>query len=193
MYCLEPADSRAQIGAGTLLILIAVLIVAATTAGVLFDVTDLLTAEAETTQRGVSSEVSTPLEEVAVTGRMNTSTEPTTLHQANFIVAGTDGPVVPLDEASVRLETPGTSHLLQYSSRDPVRNESFAVVPKRDADRSVPIINDQSDRFAIVVSMPPVKAQEWVTLRVTTERGASKTIRARIPRNNANSSSVLLK
>jgi flagellin FlaB len=184
---------RAQIGAGTILILIAVLIVAATTAGVLFDVTDLLRAEAETTQQGVSGKVTNPLEAVAVTGRINTSADPVTLQKANFIVSATDPHVVALDEATVRLETRRTSHALQYTSGDPVSGERFAVEPRRDADGSAPILNDGSDRFAIVVSTPPLRAQEWVRIRITTERGATETINVRVPRNRQDSPAVYLK
>ena len=189
----DDGDRRAQVGAGTLLILIAVLIVAATTAGVLFDVTDLLTAEAETTQRGVASKVAHPLESVAVTGRVNTSTDPETLQRVNFILSTTSSQIVPLDQATVRLETPGTSHSLAYTSGSPVRNESFAVEARRDSDRSAPTLNDASDRFAIVVSPPPVEAHEWLRLRISTEGGATKSIRVRVPSNRKNVSTILLK
>lgn len=185
-------DRRAQIGAGTLLILIAVLIVAATTAGVLFDVTDLLRAEADTTQRGVSEEITNSLEIVAVTGRMNTSTEELTLQRANFIVTATNPHVVPLDEAAVRLETRTTSQALKYTSGEPIQGGSFSVEPLKDIDGSAPTLNNDSDRFAIAVSTPPVGAEEWLRLRITTERGATETIRVRVPRTSHNKSSVLL-
>jgi len=185
-------NGRAQIGAGTLLILIAVLIVAATTAGVLFDVTDLLEAEAETTQRGVSSEVASPLEAVTVTGRLNTSSDPATLERAYIIVTVNDPAVVALDEAVLRLETRRTSQALAYTAGEPVRNESFAVESHRDLDGSAPTLNDAADRFAIVVSTPPVPVQEWLSVRMTTEGGATESVRVRVPRRTQNESKVLL-
>ena len=188
----ENWNRQAQIGAATLLILIAVLIVAAATAGVLFDVTDMLKAEAETTQKGISSEIANPLETVAVTGQVNTSTDRPFLRRANFIMSVENPNTVALDEAIVRLETRGTSNALEYTTNEPIRNESFTVEPRRDADESAPTLNEASDRFAIVVTTPPLEAQEWVRLEITTERGATESIRVRVPRTGQSQSTIIL-
>ncbi|MFB6109746.1 MAG: archaellin/type IV pilin N-terminal domain-containing protein [Halodesulfurarchaeum sp.] len=183
---------RGQIGVGTIVILIAVLLVAATTAGVLFNVTGLLQSRADVTGEAVRAEVGDPIRVAAVTGRVNETADPRVLTRVRVIVELEAGSNVDLSQASIRLRAPGTSQFLQYDPEDPIRGERFTVSALSDPDGSAPVLTEPGDTFAVVIDTPALRPYEPVTLRITLDSGASTTVEFRVPARVRTRSAVSL-
>jgi len=175
------ARSRGQIGAGTILILIAVLIVAATTAGVLFNVTDSLQTEATGTGSAVESEVKSPLRVAAVTGRVNQSQDPPTISELRIVVAQESTRAIDLGEATVLFESPDTVQNLEYSASGPVAESYFGIDPIVDPDGSAPLLDGQAARYAVVIDTPPLTESEQLTATIRLQSGATKQIQVTVP------------
>lgn len=188
----DRSTNRAQIGAGTLLILVAVLIVAATTAGVLFNVTGALESRADITGEAVSSEVEDPLRVAAVTGRVDETADPRVLSQVRLVVELDGGPGVDLSRASVWLQTPDGTDSLRYDPAAPIQGERFAVEALTDPDSSAPVLTESADSFAVVLDTPALQAHDPVTLEVTLASGATETVEFRVPERVRTQSAVTL-
>ncbi|WP_157754388.1 hypothetical protein [Halodesulfurarchaeum formicicum] len=190
----EFGPTRAQIGAGTIVILVAVLIVAATTAGVLFNVTDVLQSRADITGEAVTSEVDSPLTVVAVTGRVNQTADPSTLTDVRVIVSTSQAPVsVDLRQATALVETPGAIDDLEYSADTPTAGETFSVEALSDPDGSAPVVTETTDQFAVVIETPPLSVHDRFAVRLQLESGATKRIEIRVPERIRTESAVSLR
>lgn len=177
-------------GAGTIIVLIAVLIVAATTAGVLLNVTDSLQSEAGVTGESVSAEVESPVRIAAVTGRVNQTATPPVLDQARIILSLDGSSPVDLDEAAVRIEAAGSQDKLVYNAEGSQEGTHYGIDPVVDPDDSAPTLTDLDDRFAVVVDTPPLTGGELVLIHIALETGASKTVRFRVPDRIASADAV---
>ena len=184
--------SRGQIGAGTIVILIAVLIVAATTAGVLFNVTGVLQSQAGSAGDTVSSEVEKPIQIVAITARVDETADPRVVNRTRAVVALDGAGAVDLDEATVQLRTTAAHDTLVYSPSGPVEGESFGIDPVVDPDGSAPTLSESADRFALVTETAPLGPDDRVTVEIMLETGASESIEVRIPDRIESESAVTL-
>ena len=172
---------RGQIGAGTIVILIAVLIVAATTAGVLFNVTGVLQSQAGSAGDTVTSEVESPIQIVALTGRVDGTAEPPAVNRTRVVVALDGAQSADLEDATVHLETSAGFYDLVYSPSGAVEGESYGIDPISDPDGSTPVLSESEDRFAVVLETPPLTPNDRVSVEITLETGASETVQGRIP------------
>lgn len=186
-------DRRAQIGAGTIVILIAVLIVAATTAGVLFNVTDSLQSEASMTGAAVGDEVDANLRVAAVTGRVNQSRDPAALETLRIVVA-TDGAAggVDLGKASLLVETAAGTRTLQYGPDGPVEGSTFRVDSLVDPDGSVPLVDGPDERAAIVIATPSLTVGDQIQVDISLASGATRTVRVTVPERIQGTSALTL-
>ncbi|MFB6131981.1 MAG: hypothetical protein ABEJ44_01070 [Halanaeroarchaeum sp.] len=174
--------SRAQIGASTIIILIASLLVAASTVALLYNVTGTLRTQAETTERAVGAQTNEEVRFAAMTGRVNTSTDPATLTEVRVIVAlDEQSSPVNLADAIVRLETDEGIDTLTYDTGGPVAGETFGVVALSDPDDSVPRLTSVEDRFAIRIVPPPLTVHDRVVVRVYLESGEKLVVYGRVP------------
>ncbi|AOW80554.1 flagellin [Halodesulfurarchaeum formicicum] len=172
----------------------AVLIVAATTAGVLFNVTDVLQSRADITGEAVTSEVDSPLTVVAVTGRVNQTADPSTLTDVRVIVSTSQAPVsVDLRQATALVETPGAIDDLEYSADTPTAGETFSVEALSDPDGSAPVVTETTDQFAVVIETPPLSVHDRFAVRLQLESGATKRIEIRVPERIRTESAVSLR
>jgi archaellin len=189
----DESRQRGQIGAGTIVILIAVLIVAATTAGVLFNVTGVLQSQAGAAGETVSSEVESPIQIVALTGRVDGTADPPAVNRTRAVVALDGAQAANLDEATVHLETSAGFFDLVYSPDGAVEGESYGIDPVSDPDGSAPLLSESDDRFAVVVETPPLSPNDRVSVEITLETGATETIEGRIPDGIESESAVTLR
>ena len=188
----EQDTETAQIGVGTLIVLIAVLIVAATTAGVLFNVTDILRSQADESGETVGAAVESPIRVAGVTGRVNQSQDSAVLNRTRIVVALDGSSPVELDEGTINLETTDSIESLVYRAGGPERGVSYGVDPIVDLDASAPTLSDSADRFALVLETAGLPPGDRVTIRVSLESGASETIRFRVPAELDSKSAVTL-
>lgn len=188
------ASSRGQISAGTVLILIAVLIVAATTAGVLFNVTDSLRSEATGTGAAVQSDVQSPLRVAAITGRIDQAHEPPVISELRVVVAQeeTTRPI-DLGEATVHLESSDAIQSLEYSRNGPTADSTFGVVPIVDPGESAPLLDGAADRYAVVIDTPSLAESEQLLVTITLQSGATKRVRLTVPQRLGSETAVSLR
>lgn len=185
--------SRGQIGASTIIVLIAFLLVAASTAAILFNVTGLLESQAETTEQSVNAETNDALRSVAMTGRVDQASDPPTLSEVRVIVTIEDrSSSVDLGDAIVRLETPEGIDTLAYDSDGPVAGETFGVEALSDADGSAPTLTNGSDRFAVRMIPSALTAHDRVVVRIHLESGSTEVVYGRVPTNVRNEVAVTL-
>ncbi|MFP4530461.1 MAG: hypothetical protein ACLFNC_04135 [Halodesulfurarchaeum sp.] len=183
---------RAQIGAGTIVILIAVLVVAATTAGVLFNVTGVLQSQAGVTGDTVGSAVESPIRVAAVTGRVAQTDTPPAINRARVVIALDGSDAVELDDATVRFESSASHETLVYDPTGPVEGESFDIDPLVDPDGSAPTLSETADRFAIEIETSSLVSGDRVRIQINFESGASKAVRVRVPEEIADETAVTM-
>lgn len=185
--------SRGQVGAATIIILIASLLVAASTAAILFNVTEVLQSQAETTEQSVGAESKDALRSAAMTGRVDTTTDPPSLTEVRVIVGlDSEDTSVDLDEAVVRLETEEGVESLAYDAGGPTAGETFGVEALSDPDGSAPTLTSVEDRFAIRMVPPPLTVHDRVTVRIHLDSGGTKVVHGRVPSGARTNDAVTL-
>ncbi|WP_254839790.1 archaellin/type IV pilin N-terminal domain-containing protein [Natronomonas marina] len=170
---------RGQVGIGTLIIFIALVLVAAVAAGVLVNTAGLLQSQAEDTGSDAQSEVSNQIDVVSATGtvsggdvgtvelvvKKSPGSEPIDLSQATIEYTS--------DTSSVTLTQGGTADGTTFSTTD-VSGTSGTV------------LDQNSDRIRITVDTSSIEssglgAGEEATLEVTDQSGASTIYGVNVP------------
>lgn len=182
--CEKHRDSheRAQISAEALILLIAGILVATATAGVLFQTAGVLQSQSAETNDEIEAQVSPDLSVVTVIGEVNQSATDPAVETVRVIVTASDAGSGPdVGSAQIRLVEQGDSSVLSYSRTGAVKGETFAVNSLRDEDGSVPILTQPSDRFAMVIETEPLKPNEQITIGILLENGGTETVRVSVP------------
>ena len=126
-------DDRGQVGIGTLIIFIALVLVAAVAAGVLVQTSGLLQAQAESTGEDAQSEVGNQISVVSATGTVGESGGDKAVDEVNLVVkksAGSDP--IDLTQATIEYTSDTASQTLIHGSaeigRASCRERVFPVV-----------------------------------------------------------------
>ena len=189
---------RGQVGIGTLIVFIALVLVAAIAAGVLINTAGFLQSQSEETGQQSTAQVTDRVQAVAITGD-NISNE--RIRTVNVTVSKAPGANdIDLLNATIQWVGPqGTFNLLNEQVSDGDR--TFQVVAFKDADGSFEGDGQQlssSDDRAIIIIEPPqfadrgIEAGEAIEIRVTTQTGSTSIIRISAPQSLAGTSSVAL-
>ena len=150
----RPAHSdadRAQSAIGTLLIFIAVLLVAAITAGVLFDVVGLVGTQTEATSAETASQLSDRLDVVAITGTNITETPEgeRVVDEVELVVTQAAGSA-PINLQNVTVQwISGAGVTLSHEAVADPDEPTFETRPFTDIDDSYPVVTSSDDRFGI--------------------------------------------
>ena len=177
------SEDRGQVGIGTLIVFIAMVLVAAIAAGVLINTAGLLQTQAEATGEETQEQVSDRLQVQSATGNV----EGDEVDEVSITVTKSPGAQdIDLKEVTYEIVTDGGVETAAIEDNDDVEaNEDLDVITaENDGDA---VITDRGDRYQIVLDntqFPEGEALEpgdnaLVTL--TTAAGASTVTELRVP------------
>jgi flagellin FlaB len=149
-------DERGQVGIGTLIVFIAMVLVAAIAAGVLINTAGFLQSSAEATGQGASDSTTNRLQVVSVTGESFTGDN--AVGVVNITVkAGPGSGNIDLGETTVQWVGPsGAYYQLAASSSSSPPDGSFPVSAVQDDDDSITnsqVLNDNEDRATLTLDL----------------------------------------
>jgi flagellin FlaB len=180
-------DNRGQVGIGTLIVFIAMVLVAAIAAGVLVNTAGFLQSTAEDTGQQSVDKVTNRLDVVSSHGIVDSNGDIDQLNLTLALASGSSG--VSFDNVTIK-----------YVSDDDVaniNNETAGVSlvnVQDDGDASFPVFEDTGDRYEVQIdltdgSTPGVLSTgDSVTLEITTRSGATTQVRLSIPTSTAGKS-----
>lgn len=182
-------EDRGQVGIETLIIFIAMILVAAIAAGILINTAGFLQNKAEATSHDSTEQVSNQLVVQSAIGQVGPDgTNVTSLNLTVMLSPGADE--IDLAETTLEWVGPEGATTLGFDDVDPpillpgcsTSIPCYIVVGTLDDDLSEPVLNDRSDRFTIHVplrnsSTAPTYLQggEEATLNLVTESGSRYT------------------
>jgi len=175
---------RGQVGIETLIIFIAMILVAAVAAGVLINTAGFLQNKASSTSQDSENQVSNQVIVISATGNVNATGSTNTVNRTNLTVMKSPGAdEIDLGAATVEWVGPnGTTTLVYNSSSNEAwaENQNFSVMAIKDDGNSVPVLTSKEDRFELILNhtgesaevLTQLKAGEEVTLRLVTQSGS---------------------
>jgi flagellin FlaB len=190
---------RGQVGIGTLIVFIAMVLVAAIAAGVLVNTAGFLQATAQDAGQESVDKVTNRVDVVSVHGIVNASGEERTVDTLNLTVrlaAGSGG--VDLGSTTIKYLSGSTAETLVYNESaandfNNISSDEFTAVALDDDDGSFSVLNEQSDRFEIrintsVVEGPGINGTstgDTVKLDITSRSGGTTQIILTMPQQLA--------
>ncbi|MFB6281150.1 MAG: archaellin/type IV pilin N-terminal domain-containing protein [Haloferacaceae archaeon] len=193
---LTDADERGQVGIGTLIVFIAMVLVAAIAAGVLINTAGFLQTQSEQTGQQSSQQVTDRLEPVTKTG-VTDSSSPKQIKTVELTIQKSPGASdVDLDNVTVEFIGPSGDERFVLNADN--RSSTTAI---EDDDTSLSgqnILNSKTDRavvkFDLTVStwstITKLSGGEEATIRLTTESGATTIVRLQVPKSLSGENAV---
>ncbi|WP_115863345.1 archaellin/type IV pilin N-terminal domain-containing protein [Halorussus litoreus] len=174
MFDTESTD-RGQVGIGTLIVFIAMVLVAAIAAGVLINTAGFLQSKSEQTGQESSAQVT---DRVRVASTVGVVGNDDSVHLVNLTVMKSSGAGdINLSTATVEWLGPDDGTIL--TAGDSATDSAFTVSTIKDIDDTKPVLVNQEDRFRITLDAAALtddshglKESEDFTIKVITSAGA---------------------
>ena len=186
-------NDRGQVGIGTLIVFIAMVLVAAIAAGVLINTAGFLQTKSEQTGQESSAQVSNRVQVVSAFGDVaNERVETINL----TVMRGSGSDDINLSSATIEWIGPEEAKTLVHNNAEPktLNGTEFNVSAIKDPDGSEPVLNTQDDRFKITMDATEISKSlgegEEVKLKLTTQYGAVTLYRANVPQSLSQESAV---
>jgi len=185
-------DERGQVGIGTLIVFIAMVLVAAIAAGVLINTAGFLQSKGQATGEEASAQVSNRINVVSAYGNVTGSEKVDELNLTVRQAAGADN--INLSKSTIQWIGPDTATTLVHDGGTP-NAENFSTTAVTDSNDEV-LVN-QSDRITIqtnasAITTDGLKAGEEVQLTITTQFGSKTTYWANVPESLTDKKAVKL-
>jgi len=185
-----------QVAVGTLVIFIALTLIAVATAAVLFDTAGLLQSQAEDTGDGASNQLTDRVDVVAITGENITGGE---IHRVDVVVTNSPGgSAVDLRNVTVQWLGPDAGTTLVHEASASAGQDTFSTVSYTDVDGTFPVLTSAEDRYAlrfepgVVFGESGLGEGERVELTLVTPAGATLPLRIAAPQSLTGTDSVEL-
>ncbi|MFB6217562.1 MAG: archaellin/type IV pilin N-terminal domain-containing protein [Halobacteriaceae archaeon] len=190
-------EERGQVGIGTLIVFIAMVLVAAIAAGVLINTAGFLQSQSEQTGEQSSQQVTNRLQSVSETGTVRGGDDPA-VEEVNLTVKKAPGAEdIDLDNVTIQWNGPdGVTTLTSVNANDALGDFNISTI--KDADSSSPVLNDPDDRIDVginasfIAETSELEAGETVTLTITTQSGGTTEVRLQAPESLSNKEAVEL-
>ncbi|WP_254546269.1 archaellin/type IV pilin N-terminal domain-containing protein [Halomarina pelagica] len=178
----ETADERGQVGIGTLIIFIALVLVAAVAAGVLINTSGVLQSQAEDTGADARAQVSNHIDVISATGVVDSANGD--VNDVELVVkkaAGADP--IDLSEATVQYTSDTASATLTQAA---TANGTAFSVNDTDGSAASDTVLDTGEKLVITVSADDIEgtgiaAGEEVELQLVDQSGASSIYGVNVP------------
>jgi flagellin FlaB len=181
---------RGQVGIETLIIFIAMILVAAVAAGVLINTAGFLQNKASATSQESQKQVSNQVIVISGIGQVNADSGSTQqINQTTLTVMQSPGSdAIDLEASTVEIIGPNGEATLTYNTTHWLNtSDYFEVSKEKDPDNSVPVLNQKEDRFNIKFQLnmsdaqAPLDTGEELTIKIVTQSGSQYVYVATVP------------
>lgn len=185
---------RGQVGIETLVVFIAMILVAALAAGVLINTAGFLQNKATSTSHDSQSQVSDRVTVISATGTVDGNNNVTSINISVMPAPGASE--IDLEGATIQWIGPAGAETLIYNqSGASAANGYFNVTAEKDNDNSVPVLNAREDRFQIALELntsvevlKELQGGEEATVHIVTASGTRTTYVLNVPQSLSSAS-----
>ncbi|WP_135663299.1 archaellin/type IV pilin N-terminal domain-containing protein [Halorhabdus rudnickae] len=199
----DKPNERAQVGIGTLIVFIAMVLVAAIAAGVLINTAGFLQSSAEQSGEQAAEQVTNRLVEVNTVGTVNDSSGTSNIATIEMTTKLAPGSAdVNLEDTTMQWVSPDESaQLVATGSDNPGGLDTFSWTPVQDNDGSISndsTLNDPVDRAEISIdlagssNLTSLEGGASAELQVNTRSGGQTTVTLVVPDSLSNKNTVQL-